>query len=100
MEYKKIEKLVYNNNLIKRENYKTKKEYDLKLDSMLIENLNKLIEKKAPIDMDEKDLTKLYKTYLRLIKNNYEIDSSFINNIVELSTKKLDFFDIIDNITE
>ena len=100
MEYKKIENLVYNNSLIKRENYKTKKEYDLKLDSMLIENLNKLIDKKVPIDMDEKDLTKLYKTYLRLIKNNYEIDSSFINNIVELSTKKLDFFDIIDNITE
>lgn len=100
MEYKKIEKLVYNNNLIKRENYKTKKEYDLKLDSMLIENLNKCIEKKVPIEMDENDLTKIYKTYLKLVKNNYKIDKNFINNIVELSSKKLDFFDIIENITE
>ena len=48
MEYKKIEKLVYNNNLIKRENYKTKKEYDLKLDSLLIENLQKCIDKQVP----------------------------------------------------
>ena len=29
---KKIENLVYKNNLINREKYKTKKEYDLKLD--------------------------------------------------------------------
>ena len=28
MEYKKIENLVYKNNLIKRENFKTKKEYE------------------------------------------------------------------------
>jgi hypothetical protein len=100
MEYKKIEKLVYNNNLVKRENYKTKKEYDLKLDSMLIENLNKCIEKKVTIEMDENDLAKIYKVYLKLLKNNYEIDKNFINNIVELSSKKLDFFDIIENITE
>jgi hypothetical protein len=100
MEYKKIEKLVYNNNLIKRENYKTKKEYDLKLDSMLIENLNKCIEKKVPIKMDENDLAKIYKVYLKLVKNNYQIDSSFIKNIVDLSEKKLDFFDIISSITE
>ena len=100
MEYKKIEKLVYNNNLIKRENYKTKKEYDLKLDSMLIENLNKCIEKKVTIEMDENDLAKIYKVYLKLLKNNYEIDKNFINNIVELSSKKLDFYDIIENITE
>ena len=45
MEYKKIENLVYNNNLIKREDYRTKKEYDMKLDTMLIDNLNKCIEK-------------------------------------------------------
>ena len=100
MEYKKIEKLVYNNNLVKRENYKTKKEYDLKLDSMLIENLNKCIEKKVTIEMDENDLAKIYKVYLKLLKNNYEIDKNFINNIVELSSKKLDFFEIIENITE
>ena len=100
MEYKKIEKLVYNNNLIKRENYKTKKEYDLKLDYMLIENLNKCIEKKVPIEMDENDLTKIYKVYLKLVKNNYYIEPNFIKNIVDLSPKKLDFFDIIENITE
>ena len=100
MEYKKIEKLVYNNNLIKRENYKTKKEYDLKLDSMLIENLNKCIEKKVTIEMDENDLAKIYKVYLKLVKNNYEIDKNFIKNLVNLSSKKLDFFDIIANITE
>ena len=100
MEYKKIENLVYNNNLIKRENYKNKKEYDLKLDSMLIENLKKCIEKKVSINMDENDLAKIYKVYLKLVKNNYSIDSNFINNLVELSEKKLDFFDIIENITE
>lgn len=100
MEYKKIEKLVYNNNLIKRENYKTKKEYDLKLDSMIIENLNKCIDKKVPIQMDENDLTNIYKIYLKLVKNHYQIDNDFIKNIIELSEKKLDFFDIIDNITE
>ncbi len=100
MEYKKLENLVYNNSLIKRENFKTKKEYDLKLDSMLIENLNKCIEKKVTIEMDENDLAKIYKVYLKLLKNNYEIDKNFINNIVELSSKKLDFFDIIENITE
>ena len=100
MEYKKIEKLVYNNNLIKRENYKTKKEYDLKLDSMLIDNLNKCIEKKVSIEMDENDLTRLYKTYLRLIKNNHDIDPNFIKNVIDLSENKLDFFDIIDSITE
>lgn len=100
MEYKKIENLVYKNNLIKRENYHTKKEYDLKLDTMLIENLNKCIDKKVPISMDENDLIKIYKVYLKLIKNNYDVDKNFINNLVELSESKLDFFDIIENITE
>ena len=98
MEYKKIENLVYKNNLIKRENYSTKKEYDLKLDSMLIENLNKCIDKKVSINMDENDLTKIYKVYLKLLKNDYKIDSNFITNLVELSEKPLDFFDIISNI--
>ena len=64
MEYKKIENLVYNNNLIKRGNYNTKKEYDLKLDTMLIDNLKKCIEKKITINMDENDLAKIYKVYL------------------------------------
>ena len=100
MEYKKIENLVYKNNLIKRENFSSKKEYDLKLDTMLIDNLNKCIEKKVSIDMDEKDLTKIYKVYLKLLKNNYNVDKNFITNLIELSEKKLDFFDIIENITE
>ena len=100
MEYKKIENLVYKNNLIKREDYRSKKEYDLKLDTMLIENLNKCIEKKVSIDMDENDLAKIYKVYLKLLKNNYIIDKNFITNLVDLSEKKLNFFDIIENITE
>jgi len=100
MEYKKIENLVYKNNLIKREDYSSKKEYDLKLDTMLIDNLNKCIEKKVPINMNEKDLTKVYKVYLKLVKNNYAVDKNFITNLIELSEKKLDFFDIIENITE
>lgn len=100
MEYKKIENLVYKNNLIKRENYSTKKEYDLKLDSMLIENLNKCIENKVSIDMDENDLIKIYKVYLKLVKNDYNIDFSFMTNLIDLSENKLNFFDIIENITE
>ena len=100
MEYKKIEKLVYNNNLIVREDYKTKKEYELKLDSLLIENLEKCIEKKVPVDIDETDLTKIYKVYLKLLKNNYKINSSFLSDLIALSPKKLDFFEIINNITE
>lgn len=98
MEYKKIENLVYKNNLIKRENYRTKKEYDLKLDTMLIENLNRCIEKKVSINMNEDDLTKIYRVYLKLLKNDYNIDANFITNLVELSENKLDFFDIISNI--
>ena len=100
MEYKKIENLVYKNNLIKRENFKTKKEYDLKLDSMLIENLNRCIEKKVPLDMNEEDVTKIYKIYLKVNKNNHNIGIDFIKNLVELSSKKLDFFEIVNNITE
>ena len=99
MEYKKIENLVYNNSLIKRENYKTKKEYDNKLDSMLIENLNRCIEKKVPLNMTEKDVIKIYKIYLKLNKNGV-VDTDFIKNLVELSEKKLDFYDIISSITE
>ena len=100
MEYKKIENLVYKNNLILRENYKTKKEYDLKLDSLLIENLQKCIDKHVPLDFDENDLTKIYKVYLKLVKNNYNINSSFLSDLINISSKKLDFFEIISNITE
>ena len=100
MEYKKIENLVYKNNLISRDNYQTKKEYDLKLDTMLIENLQKCIDKKVPIDMDENDLIIIYKKYLKLLKNNYNINKSFINDLLNISERKLDFFEIIENITE
>ena len=100
MEYKKIENLVYKNNLILRENYKTKKEYDLKLDSLLIENLQKCIDKHVPLEFDENDLTKIYKVYLKLVKNNYNINSSFLSDLINISSKKLDFFEIISNITE
>ena len=100
MEYKKIENLVYKNNLIKRENFNNKKEYDLKLDTMLIENLKKCIDKKISIEMDENDLTKIYKVYLKLVKNNYDININFIKDIVNLSETKLDFYEIIANITE
>lgn len=100
MEYKKIENLVYKNSLIKRENYKTKKEYDLKLDSLLIENLNRCIEKKVMLDMSEKDVIKIYKTYLKVNKNNHNVSIDFIKNLVELSEKKLDFYEIINSITE
>ncbi len=100
MEYKKIENLVYKNSLIKRENFKTKKEYDLKLDSLLIENLNRCIEKKVPLDMTEEDVIKIYKIYLKVNKNNHNIGIDFIKNLIDLSEKKLDFFEIINNIIE
>lgn len=100
MEYKKIENLVYKNNLIKRENYKTKKEYDLKLDSMLIENLNRCIEKKIPLSMTEEDVTKIYKIYLKVNKTSHSVGIDFIKNLIDLSEKKLDFFEIVNNITE
>ena len=100
MEYKKIENLVYKNNLINKNSFSNKKEYNLKLDTMLIENLKKCIDKKIPIEMDEKDLTKIYKVYLKLVKNNYNISNTFINDLLEISTNNLDFFEIINNVTE
>jgi len=99
MEYKKIENLIYKSNLISRNNYSTKKEYDLKLDSMLIENLQKCIDKNVQIDMDEKDVVKIYKVYIKLLKNNYDIDKNFIHNLLNISSKKIDFFELIDDIT-
>ena len=100
MEYKKIENLVYKNNLIKRENYKTKKEYELKLDCFLIDNLQKCIDKKIPLDINEKELSKIYEIYMKLLKNNYNIKSSFFNDLLNISTSKIDFFEVIQNITE
>lgn len=100
MEYKKIENLVYKNNLIDKSKYKNKKDYNLKLDTMLIESLKKCIDKKVPLEINENDLTKVYKVYLKLRKNNYDINSSFINDLLDISVNKLDFFEIIENITE
>ena len=100
MEYKKIENLVYKNNLIKRENFKTKKEYDLKLDEMLIENLNRCIEKKVSLNMTENDVIKIYNIYLKLNKNNHNVSIAFIKNLIDLSENDLDFYEIIDSITE
>ena len=100
MEYKKIENLVYKNNLIQRENYKSKKEYELKLDEMLINNLKKCIDRNVPLEMDENDLTKVYKIYIKLLKNNYIIDNSFINGLVNILPKKFNFYEVIENITE
>ena len=100
MEYKKIEKLVYNNNLIQRNNYKSKKEYEIKLDSMLIEVLQKCINNRVSIELNEKELTKIYKIYLKLIKNNYNISPAFIKNLIEILPRELNFYDIVQNITE
>ena len=100
MEYKKIEHLIYNNNLINREDYKRKSDYDLEIDKLLIENLKKCIEKKLPIEMDELDFASVYKKYLKLLKNNYKIDTNFIVNFANLATKDLDYLGIIHEITE
>lgn len=100
MEYKKIENLVYKNNLLDPTYFKTRKEYNLRLDMMLIDNLKKCIEKRVPIDMNEDELSRIYKIYLKLIKNNIDINKTFITELINLSTKKLDYLAIIQNITE
>ena len=56
---------------------------------------HKLVEQNVPISSRI-----LNDEYLKLVKNNYQIESSFINDLLDISTKKLDFFEIIDNITE
>ena len=100
MEYKKIERLAYNQNLIAREDYKTKKEYDLEIDKILVINLLKCIEKKIPIEMNEMEFVKIYKIYLKLLKNKYPIKKEFIFDIANLSVKNLDYMGIIQEITE
>ena len=100
MEYKKIEQLIYNNNLINRDNFKTRGDYNLEVDKLLINNLKKCISKKIPLDMDELDFVKIYRTYLKLIRKNYPIDNDFILKIANLSTKELDYLGIIQEITE
>ena len=47
-----------------------------------------------------KDLSKIYKVYLRLIKNNYDINNNFIKDLSKLSKKKLDYMSVIQEITE
>lgn len=100
MEYKKIENLVYKQNLIDRYLFRSSKEYSLELDKMLVNNLQKCIDKKVPIEINEEELSKVYKIYLKLIKNNYKIDNNFIINLANLSSKKLDYLAIIQEITE
>lgn len=100
MEYKKIEHLIYNQNLINPQDYYSRKEYKLKLDKMLIDNLQKCIDKKLPIEIDEIEFVKVYKLYLKLLKNNYEIPNNFIINLSNIASKKLDYLGIIQEITE
>lgn len=100
MEYKKIEKLVYNNNLINRSNYVKKSEYDLALEKLLIQNLCRCIENKVPLEIDEIEFSNVYKIYQKLLKKNYQIDKDFIFNLANLATKKLDYLGIIHEITE
>lgn len=100
MEYKKIEHLVYNNNLINRNNYRLKWQYDLAVDKLLIENLEKCIKKNLALEMDELDFVKIYKLYLKMLKYKVPIEKNFIFEIANLSTKKLDYLGIIQEITE
>ncbi len=100
MEYKKIEQLVYNNNLINRDNFKSYWDYNLEVDKLLINNLKKCIDKDLPLDMDELDFVKIYKIYLKLLKKNYPINQDFIFKLANLSTKPLDYLGIIQEITE
>ena len=99
MEYKKIENLVYKQNLIKENDYKYKKEYLNKLDEMLIENLQKCIDKKITLDINEKELCKVYKIYLKLKKEGYNIEDDFIFKIIALSENKINYLSIINNIS-
>ena len=99
MEYKKIENLVYKQNLIREIDFKSKKEYLNKLDEMLIDNLQKCIEKKIIIDINEKELCKVYKIYLKLKKEGYNIEDDFIFKLINLSKNKINYLSIIDNIS-
>ena len=99
MEYKKIENLVYKQNLIKENDYNSKKEYLNKLDEMLIENLKKCIDKNISLDINEKELCKVYKIYLKLKREGYNIEDDFIFKIIALSEKKINYLSIINNIS-
>ena len=100
MEYKKIEQLVYNNNLINREDFNSRYAYNLEMDKLIIENLIRCINNNVKLEMDEVEFAKIYKIYLKLLKRNYPIDLKFIFDVANLSTKKLDYLGIIQEITE
>ncbi len=100
MEYKKIEQLVYNNNLINKKDFKSYWDYNLEVDKLLINNLERCIEKNVPLEIDELDFVKVYKKYLKLLKKNYPINKDFIFNLAKISVKDLDYFGIIQEITE
>lgn len=98
MEYKKIENLIYKQNMIKEESFNSKKEYLNRLDEMLIENLKKCIDKKISLDISEKELCKVYKISLKLKREGYNIEDDFIFKIINLSEKKINYLSIINNI--
>ena len=100
MEYKKIEQLVYNNSLIDRNDFKSRYAYNLEMDKLIIENLIRCINKNVKLEMDETEFARIYKIYLKLIRRNYPISVDFIYNVANLSTKKLDYLGIIQEITE
>ena len=100
MEYKKIEHLVYNQNLINPQDFYSRKEYKLKLDKMLIDNLQKCIDRQVPVEIDELEFAKVYKIYLKLLKNKYIENDHFITNLSNITAKKLDYLGIIQEITE
>ena len=100
MEYKKIESLVYKQNLINRCMFKTHKDYILKLDKMFLDNLQKCIDKNIPLEMNEEEYSKAYKIYLKLKKNKYDLNDDFIFKLAGISSKKLDYLAIIREITE
>ena len=100
MEYRKIENLVYHNNLINKDNFKTRADYNLAVDKLLITNLEKRINKQIPLEIDELDFAKIYKIYLKLLKKDYPINQTFIYNLANLSVKPLDYLGIIQEITE
>ena len=99
MEYRKIENLIYKQNMIKEESFNSKKEYLNKLDEMLIENLKKCIDKNISLDISEKELCKVYKIYLKLKREGYNIEDDFIFKIINLSEKKINYLSIINNIS-
>ena len=52
MEYKKIEQLVYNNNLINRKDFNSRYAYNLEMDKLIIENLIRCINNNIKLEID------------------------------------------------